>query len=272
MSDGQRTVDELFRKLRIAENDLKKTEAISFQPDTGDAFLVDRNESNRKRQGNKGLKRKVFNQESQDKPGKDKECWYCGKKGHFKADCRKRQSERNIPRKEDTQDMPCAYGLFSNKRTGWIGDSGAYTHMTGRKDWFTELLPIKPEVMTSATREETKVTHARTIDVEVFDGKTWQPRQLKGVRYVPDFGDANLLSTGRLASIGFEIIQRGDKIDIKWKEKTAIRGTKKGNIYEMNIRTESNTAYFTQNTESLKDIALSWHLRRSQGIITYRST
>jgi hypothetical protein len=201
---------------------------------------------------------------SRESRAKDRECWHCGKKGHFKADCRRRLTEPKESKKEESRDVPCSYGVFSNKRSGWIGDSGAYTHITGRREWFSDLTPIKTETLTTASGHQIKTSLKGTIDIEASDGISWKPETLNEVRYVPNFGDANLFSTGQLASKGFKIIQEGEKMELEWNEKTVITGVKKGNIHEMAIRVKkgtTNTICLSEKEENPKEAALRWHLR-----------
>ena len=84
----------------------------------------------------------------------DSECHYCHKRGHWKAECRKRIEEEKNGKKED-DGTACAatainialsaYTVFSS--TTIIADSGASQHLTGNRSWFKSLrkldVPLK---------------------------------------------------------------------------------------------------------------------------------
>jgi hypothetical protein len=86
-------------------------------------------------QGNRQKKtsfQKVAGQ-GQHGPRKTIECWYCGKKGHTQAQCRKRlrDEESSVATASTYAQMACA-GLATktDKSDKWLLDSGATSHMT----------------------------------------------------------------------------------------------------------------------------------------------
>ena len=80
-----------------------------------------------------------------------KTCFYCGKSGHFKAYCRKRQMDNMNSEKAHTALLNGSEQLFSmqDKQRDtldvWYVDSGATQHMTNRREWFNTLTTILPK-------------------------------------------------------------------------------------------------------------------------------
>lgn len=64
-------------------------------------------------------------------------CFECGKEGHFKVNCPKLISQINSQSVSSGTGMLARGGLF--KKSDWMGDSGAFRHMTSNKAWFTNL-------------------------------------------------------------------------------------------------------------------------------------
>ncbi len=115
----------------------------------------------------------------------DKDCFYCGKRGHFKKDCRKRIADEKAGR---TKPNVVALTAMESSHTDWILDSGASRHMTGDKHLLvnTKRLP-QPVTITYGNGQQGV---ADTVgDVVVRPDRL----MLKDVLYVP--GNAvNLMS------------------------------------------------------------------------------
>lgn len=277
LSSSNRTFANLESALLEAEADMEEDD--NNAPGTGEAFLSNRNRFPRK-QGNRNRGGRSQNttqavkgtgksrQVSSSSSSQDRECWFCGQRGHIKSECKKRiRDQGNQWKKEDTRASggftAGAFGLFSpGNNDGWLGDSGAYAHITRHKEWFTHLVPIKPEGVEVGTGNIVQATMKGTIEIEVFDGQRWTPSFLNDVRYVPDFGRNSLFSIGVITGKGYKVVYEGDGIEIKSKGKTVLIGRKKGNIYDMGIRIKkgkSNSAYLSKREE--EEEALKWHLR-----------
>lgn len=161
-SPSRQTLEKLLAALRIAEAEMERKGVLINDTDSREAFHMNRNRPYKRPESKNPKKNQgqtQINQESHGSSVKDRECWFCGKKGHFKADCRKRLREERSSKKKEatTSGTTVLYGIFSRNESGWIADSGAYAHITGHKEWFTELTRIKPETLTTATGQKTVV-------------------------------------------------------------------------------------------------------------------
>ena len=88
----------------------------------------------------------------------EKKCYYCGKKGHIQSECYKKQTDdakrkqgnakhRGYFVEEEDKDFIHEFRLFtvgcalsaSNEDDIWYVDSGASSHMIGKKEFFDSL-------------------------------------------------------------------------------------------------------------------------------------
>ena len=262
------TVASLQAQLLSAEIDMKGREGDGGT--SGDAFFLNRNRFQGKK-GNRSHQNKHQGNKSRDTnpSSTDKECWYCQRKGHLKSECRKRAKDQA---NQGNKDLPKTGGGFTGgafsvfpegKEDTWFGDSGAYAHITRHKEWFTHLEPIKPEGVCVGDDNVLQATMKGTINIEVFDGKKWNSSTLNDVRYVPDFGNNNLLSFGALTGKGYELFFKDDMVQVKSGKGTVLVGRKDGNVYPMAIRVKkenkSHPAHLSRKEE--EEEALKWHLR-----------
>jgi hypothetical protein len=196
-----------FITARLLHEEARRKEAGVHQENISKAFLSqDANSKKGKEPGKagKGGKKKSGN------------CFYCGKAGHFKNECRKRISEeKKAPqanssstkqkegRKEGEKEfLFLAHALTTTttqtpKDTSWIVDSGASQHMTHRKDWlacFEEIAPVEihladNSIVEAVGKGQVKLDAARSL------GSVW---------YVPKLAK-NLFSVRKAVSNGAKI-------------------------------------------------------------------
>ena len=274
LSSDKATVATLRKQLVAAESKMKERE--EKESATGDAFFMNRNRF----QGKKGNRRQQNNYQGnlpQGNKSRDinpssfaqKECWYCQRKGHLKNECRKRASDLGNQAKKDPPKTGGgftgrAFSVFpAGKEDTSFGDSGAYAHITRHKEWFTHLESIKPEGVCVGNDNVLQATMKGTINIEVFDGKKWNPSTLNDVRYVPEFGNNNLLSFGVLTGKGYELFFKDDKVQVKDGTETVLVGRKDGNVYPMAIRVKKENKLHPAHlsTKEEEEEALKWHLR-----------
>jgi hypothetical protein len=67
-------------------------------------------------------------------------CYYCGKKGHDKAECRKKAAINKLPMLARTA---CTIHKDS---VAWVLDSGATQHMTGNRDLLSNVTALREDV------------------------------------------------------------------------------------------------------------------------------
>jgi transposase InsO family protein len=167
-------------------------------------------------------------------PSKDDKCRYCGKKGHWARDCRKkkRDEEANLVQQVDEEEPAflmvevCAVAMDANQplvpsnsihlieeraqvnlgrveetEPGWYLDSGASNHMSGWRAAFSEL--------DTAVHGTVKLGDGSTVAIEgrgtvLFKLKGGGHRALDGVYYIPRLRN-NIISLGQLDEFGCQV-------------------------------------------------------------------
>lgn len=159
------------------------------------------------------------------------ECWNCGKKGHYKNQCRlppKNQEvkdEANIAstsRGEDT--LICS---LENKEEYWVLDSGASFHATSQKEFFNNYVSGNLGKVYLGNEQSCEIAGKGVVKIKL-GGSEWE---LKNVRHIPDL-TKNLISVGQLASEGYKTVFHGDQWKISKGAMTVARSKKSGTLYK----------------------------------------
>ena len=170
------------------------------------------------------------------KPAQDDCCRNCGLAGHWAKDCRQpRRAQAHVAQAEEEQPAlfmahastepppaaPAAAALLhldeakahallssgsggSDKIDGWCLDTGATHHMTGRREFFSEL--------DSNVRGSVKFGDASAVEIKgagsvIFVAKNGEHRLLTGVYYIPALRNS-IISLGQLD-------ENGSRVEIK---------------------------------------------------------
>ena len=162
---------------------------------------------------------------SQNRAGSISGCFYCGKPGHMKKDCRKRLADlQGKPRGGENSSSPSvAFSAFSQEQTGvWVIDSGSSQHITGNLEVMTEVRILNPPEEIRVTGESTvQATHVGRVKLECKVGSLSSTVFLENVRYVPGVG-VNLFSVARATAAGAETSFVGDTCRVKVKGDTKV--------------------------------------------------
>src|SRR6476469_8289212 len=171
--------------------------------------------------GNQGAQQKAqvfMHTTNQDKSGANSGCFYCGKPGHMKKDCRKRLAD--LQRKErggeNSAGPSVAFSSFDKEQKGiWVVDSGSTQHLTGNLEEMLEVRPLQPPEEIRITGESTvKATHVGRVKLDCKVGNNSSTVFLENVRYVPGVG-VNLFSVNRATAAGAETSFIGDTCCVK---------------------------------------------------------
>ena len=156
------------------------------------------------------------------------ECFKCHKLGHFQYECpmwEKKANYAEVEDKEEQEDellLMASTNSMKGKHNEWFLDSGCSNHMSGNKNWFTQL--------DEEFRHRVKLGNDTRIAVMgkgsvrlVVSGVT---NVISHVYYVPELKN-NLLSLGQLQ-------EKGLSINIQ-HNKCTIMHPKRGQIMEVNM-------------------------------------
>ncbi|GLV40239.1 hypothetical protein CBL_07165 [Carabus blaptoides fortunei] len=177
----------------------------------------------------------------------EKACYYCKKKGHFKAECRKRQKDLASSGGKSKEAASKAAGNRRGDRGGdhsfviverasivsvantsneWLVDSGCTSHMTSNRNLFSELKTTKRVVQLAGRDHSIPVTGIGTVRFRCNtpDGTEFNA-SLKEVLYVPEL-ESSLISVSKLLSKECKVIfedkgcniERGGEVYLHAKE------------------------------------------------------
>ena len=191
------------------------------------------------------------------------ECYYCGKRGHIKRNCRSYKSslegnelENNEGRpRSSTKQNACPateeseeefIGLFMKQtatevKTNWIINSGASCHMSYDESLFSEMKRLdEPKEITVGDGSKVKAIGKGTLDLlmKLPNGKTNHCR-LSDVLYVPKLS-YNLFSVASTTRRGKRIEFEDSICKVLSKDRKLIAiGRKRENLYYLNCAQQS---------------------------------
>lgn len=195
-------------------------------------------------------------------------CFYCGKPGHFKRDCRKLQSDKE--RRSSSRDVKptseerlfyAALKSVSDKRSReeWFVDTGATDHMSSNKNLFVSLTNVKEKYISVAKKSETiKVVGVGDIILEGLYGSSGPRQRLRNVLYAPDL-DSNLLSVSRIVDAGYKVCFKETECSLVGDDGEEIPfGSRSGQLWKSTSSLSNVHALMTQSPKASVEI---WHKR-----------
>lgn len=231
----ERTMSSLTERLRLHEQRLKEIDKSKLEPSTV-AFVAKSSTGTGPNSGAAGYKK----DEKVKKKGP--KCYFCGKLGHIKKDCRKLKTENDEKsetkgKKQSGQAYMSAIGTDSEQGS-WLIDSGASHHVTARLDWFTSYTPF--EVPKSLRLGDGRPMYAHgegQIQVEMLNAGKWDPGYLTKVWHVPE-SNQNLFSAGSALDNGLSEYADSKQREFRDKEgKTVAVGIRQSNgLYKLLMR------------------------------------
>lgn len=219
-----RTIDTMMSSLQLEEDNLSRMS--NEECSTSDAAFVAKSTKTNK----KKLKPKI----NIDDLKKKTKCHNCDQVGHWSRECPKKKSSSNA--KTENNDIAWCSVVHANKNDNdesnfWFADSGASSHMTYHREWFSDFRKLSEKrVVEIADEHCLDIVGTGTILIEARVNNQWETRRLENVLYVPQI-KRNLISTAVLTDKGMQVIIQADgcKLIDKTGKVVAV-----GERYEMN--------------------------------------
>lgn len=221
---------------------------------SGEALTADSTE-NRGRSQNRGRnynhRRSKSARCSKSRETKEGDCWFCGKSGHVKKDCRgyKRAQERVRENQANTvYDKDESVLILSTTETtsaSWVLDSGASFHATSCTECFSNYQEGKFGVVYLGDNKACEIIGKRDILLSLKGGVKWL---LKDVRHVPKL-KRNLISVSQLYAQGF-LTSLTDSWKVTKGSMLIAKGDKIGSLYIVENIGEVGAAMSVEDSNS----------------------
>lgn len=198
---------------------------------------------------------------------KEKLCYYCKKSGHLKQDCYhykrnngkydKARVVNNDTSGDEESDENYCFNVSDKITSEWYIDSGASSHMTNDRSFFTEYQESKSYVELADGRKIISngvgVGKLKCLN----DNNKTTVILVKNVLFVPDLG-TSLLSVNKLTKLGFKVEFDKDVCYIKANNKVLAKGTIHGKLYKL---INNNQAMNVTTKEFSEGCIHLWHRR-----------
>jgi transposase InsO family protein len=193
---------------------------------------------------------------------RDKECYYCGKKGHIKKECRKRQADEKAGTLKQSSKPPVALISATSEASQedpevWTLDSGATGHMTPHISLLSNIRAVTNGISVKfGNKEQSRATHTGDIVMKTISGRDIK---LTDVLYVPNLW-GNLFSVPTATSRGAEFSFRENSCDVKRGDEVLFKAGRQDDLYVFRSSyTQAKTVSALKATTS--ESAELWHQR-----------
>ena len=190
-------------------------------------------------------------------------CYYCGKPGHIKAECRHRianeRNHRGTGNHRDTGNHRNTVAFSATTDSAfngqWVMDSGASRHITYDKDSMLNFRVLESSTtITFGNGQQAKAAGTGEVLLNTNVSGNATDILLLDVLYVPE-AKANLFSIKQAASSGASIVFKHDKCVINKNGRTCMEGFIKEGIYILRQEEQLAFAASSKHTPEL------WHRR-----------
>ncbi|KAD1527671.1 hypothetical protein E3N88_42680 [Mikania micrantha] len=205
------------------------------------------------------------------------QCFRCDQYGHYASVCPDRiqkNQEANFVREDESdpglymmkqsedvialdekQVMPKKFDSEPMKENWWYLDNGASNHMTGNKEFFSEL----NEKVTGRVRfgDDSSVQIAGKGSI-LFSSKPREQVLLMDVYYIPTLR-TNIISLGQVTEIGFKVVMEGDQLAIYDQRRRQMMLVPRtiNRLYKVQLNIESPISLIAK----INEVDWLWHAR-----------
>lgn len=186
----------------------------------------------------------------------NKECFYCGKKGHFKSDCFKKKRDE-AAKGESASSQVALMAVHNGLSTGWILDSGASQHMTCDKDQLQNIKTLMHPVTVSFANGQQ--VEADTVGDVLLMSKVRESVEellLTDVLYVPG-ASANLVSVNKAVQKGAAVEFNNNCCRVTVQGRMVVEAACRDGLYHIPLHSQHNSML----AASVQETAELWHRR-----------
>ncbi|XP_013613882.1 PREDICTED: uncharacterized protein LOC106320064 [Brassica oleracea var. oleracea] len=211
--------------------------------------------------------------EASDKTKKDYskvKCWRCDKMGHFVSHCPTQlREESNLTEPQEAYALYMHEVVFLNEErvfpkrfdecdgnmSIWYLDNGASNHMTGKKEFFSNLDESIKGKVKFGDGSNVEIVGKGSI---TFIGKTGERRALKDIYYIPSLKH-NIISLGQATEMVCEVNMKEDLLMLKDpRGRLLVQVARKPNrLYKTPMEVEFPKCLQIQET----NVTWTWHAR-----------
>ena len=196
-------------------------------------------------------------------------CYYCGRRGHFKSDCRdylatlKNEESGKNTRQKFKQERNSSHAHLSvGQPFSAILDAGATEHMVDSKDILDDVeeLPEPKKICTADSKNFLLATHRGNLRLKSCIGlKKYKNLELYNVLFIPHL-NKNLISVRVFDDEGFKVTYSDRSCTVyDSNDQVILLGTRINNLYLLDVNLTDDKSY-SLLTESQSNLAL-WHKR-----------
>ncbi|KAK2580008.1 hypothetical protein KPH14_010773 [Odynerus spinipes] len=213
-------------KGKLLEEEQRRTNSRQNTKDVDDVALKVQHRTNQEATGTSGIK-----------TNKGTTCFFCKRLGHQKKDCYKyKKWKYNKEKANQVTDKGASELCFivgdqsTEKGTKWYLDSGATSHMTHNKDFFTKLEKISDSKVRIANGQYEEVKGIGEGNITCEENGKITAIKVKDVLFVPTLMD-NLLSVKKLIAKGFDVKFQKEGCLIERNGQVIITAGSTGSLY-----------------------------------------
>ncbi len=264
---GSKNINNLTSRLLIEESRVLQIKGEVGEQEKSSAFPAKFQNRSDGRNGsrNYGKGKKQFTNKSNIK------CYFCGKVGHYKRDCRNFLQSTQGAKTDTTGTNLNAFvseSRINNIATdAWILDSGASDHMSANREWFSSYEPLNnTQQITIGDGTNLYAAGRGNINILSYVNGNWNKNYMANVLHVPGL-KYNLFSCGAAMDKGLVMTSNSKTCMLTRQGKPVCSGKRCGRLFELNIKVEEPTnGYVAVAVENRLPV---WHARMGHQNIQY---